>query len=519
MERTSLYPKLKDDQIHEDQKGESLALDLIPEDSSVDHMNEDIKDIIEADIRDSVLLYNVGESPPLGMTLSIGLQHTLMSLGSSLSAAYIISDVVCAGPDHPIRAKLFCTTLFMAGICTLLQTLFGIRLPIFQGPSSSFFVPLISMKKTEGWQCPSHTYLNAIKNSTTNYTNINGTNVDDIMYDKLRQMMGSLILASLLEVLLGCTGLIGLLMRYIGPLTVAPVISLIGLSLFKIPLTYAQKHWGIAGLSASLVTIFILYLNKVHVPLPVRCLNRRPTFTKIPVFQLFPVLFGMAISWIVCAILTITNVLPDDPSSPQYLARTDARLNIIKETPWFYVPYPGQFGSPLFNTSIFVGFLASVISSVLESVGDYHAVALATNSPPPPRHAVNRGILLEGLGSVLSGFMGAGHATTSYTNNIAIVGLTKVASRSCLAAAGLFAILLSLVGRVGAVLSTIPDPVIGGTMLITFGILTAIGLFMLKSLDLSSSRNMAIFGISLYIGLAIPDWMKANPKAASTGIS
>ncbi|KAK3595861.1 hypothetical protein CHS0354_014685 [Potamilus streckersoni] len=338
------------------------------------------------------------------------------------------------------------------------------------------------------------------------------------MYHKLRQIMGSLILASLVEVLLGCTGTIGLLMRYIGPLTVAPVISLIGLSLFKIPLTYAQKHWGISGLSAALVIIFILYLNRLRVPLPLSCIKGRPTITKVPLFQLFPVLLAMTISWIVCAILTITNVLPDDRSSPQYLARTDARLNIIKETPWFYVPYPGQFGSPLFNTSIFVGFLASVISSVLESVGDYHAVATATNSPPPPRHAVNRGILLEGLGSVLSGFMGAGHATTSYTNNIAIVGITKVASRSCLAAAGIFALLLSLVGRAGAVLSTIPDPAIGGSMLITFGILTAIGLFMLKPLDMSSSRNMAIFGISLYIGLAIPDWIKENPEAASTGI-
>ena len=90
------------------------------------------------------------------------------------------------------------------------------------------------------------------------------------------------------------------------------------------------------------------------------------------------------------------------------------------------VCFKGQFGPPLFNTTIFVGFLVAVISSILETIGDYHACAHICHAPPPPPHAVNRGVLLEGIGSVISGAMGAGHATTSSTANLVLVSISKV---------------------------------------------------------------------------------------------
>ena len=73
-----------------------------------------------------------------------------------------------------------------------------------------------------------------------------------------------------------------------------------------------------------------------------------------------------------------------------------------------------------------MGFLVAVISSVLETIGDYHACAHICHAPPPPPHAVNRGVLLEGIGSVISGAMGAGHATTSSTANLVLVNISKV---------------------------------------------------------------------------------------------
>lgn len=86
----------------------------------------------------------------------------------------------------------------------------------------------------------------------------------------------------------------------------------------------------------------------------------------------------------------------------------------------------GQFGMPQFKLGAFVGLLSATIASVIESVGDYHAAARICGVPPPPSHAVNRGILTEGLGSLLAGVLGAGHGTTSYSNCIGIIGITKV---------------------------------------------------------------------------------------------
>ena len=75
---------------------------------------------------------------------------------------------------------------------------------------------------------------------------------------------------------------------------------------------------------------------------------------------------------------------------------------------------------------MFVGMAAVTLTSIVESVGDYYMTAKYCGLPPPPKHAVNRGITMEGVGSVLSGLMGAGHATTSYSQNVGFVNLTKV---------------------------------------------------------------------------------------------
>lgn len=70
--------------------------------------------------------------------------------------------------------------------------------------------------------------------------------------------------------------------------------------------------------------------------------------------------------------------------------------------------------------------LAATITSIIESVGDYYACARVSNVPPPPAHAVNRGIFMEGVGSLLSGAVGSGGATTSYSQNVGAIGFTRV---------------------------------------------------------------------------------------------
>lgn len=72
------------------------------------------------------------------------------------------------------------------------------------------------------------------------------------------------------------------------------------------------------------------------------------------------------------------------------------------------------------------GILAGVISSMLESVGDYYACARLAGAPPPPKHAISRGIGVEGIGCLLAGAWGTGNGTTSYSENVGALGITKV---------------------------------------------------------------------------------------------
>ena len=74
------------------------------------------------------------------------------------------------------------------------------------------------------------------------------------------------------------------------------------------------------------------------------------------------------------------------------------------------------------------GMLAGVLASAIESIGDYFACARISGAPPPPIHAINRGIGTEGVGCIIAGLCGSGNGTTSYSENIGAIGITKVTS-------------------------------------------------------------------------------------------
>lgn len=90
------------------------------------------------------------------------------------------------------------------------------------------------------------------------------------------------------------------------------------------------------------------------------------------------------------------------------------------------VRFSGQWGVPTVSVSSVFGMLAGVLASMIESVGDYYACARLSGAPPPPTHAVNRGIGIEGIGCILAGAWGSGNGTTSYSENIGAIGITKV---------------------------------------------------------------------------------------------
>ena len=90
----------------------------------------------------------------------------------------------------------------------------------------------------------------------------------------------------------------------------------------------------------------------------------------------------------------------------------------------------GQWGMPTVSLAGVFGILAGVLASIIESVGDYYACARLAGAPPPPEHAINRGIGIEGLGCLLAGAFGTGNGTTSYSENIGAIGITKVSKET-----------------------------------------------------------------------------------------
>lgn len=164
-----------------------------------------------------------------------------------------------------------------------------------------------------------------------------------------------------------------------------------------------------------------------------------------------------------------------------------------------------------------MSFFIATLFSVLDSIGDYSACARMCYVPQPPVWAVNRGIAVEGLMSMLSGSLGIGHSTVSYGGNIGAIGLTRVASRRVFQAVGLLYVILAILSKVGAVFITVPYSVLGGTQIITTGFFIGIVLSNLQYIDLGSTRNVAIIGISLLFGLMMPYWMENNSDGLQIG--
>ncbi|MPC58198.1 Solute carrier family 23 member 2 [Portunus trituberculatus] len=162
----------------------------------------------------------------------------------------------------------------------------------------------------------------------------------------------------------------GLVLRWITPLTIVPTVTLVGLALFDIAADKASLNWGIAILTIVLLVMFSQYLKEVPLPIPLYKVGSGCTISWFYLFKLFPVLLAILLSWGLCAILTAADAFPEDN-----LARTDLNIDIISNSPWFRFPYPGQWGLPTVSPAAVLGMIAGVIASMIESVGDYYACA------------------------------------------------------------------------------------------------------------------------------------------------
>lgn len=308
----------------------------------------DVEQKTEKKARVFGLVYLIDESPPWHISLLLGFQHYLAMTGGTLATPFILSIPMCFSNNTLVISEVMSTTFFACGIVTLLQSTFGVRLPIVQGGTFSFIIPTFAILSQPQWICPK---LEENVNSTSSSIIKN----DDIWKPRMREIQGAILVASLLEMFIGFSGLVGYLLRFIGPLTVAPTITLVGMALFPVAMEQSGYHWGISMMTIVLIALFSQYLNNVKIPFP--WYNREQGgcyMGRSAIFRLFPVILAIAVAWIISAIITAAGGFPSDPSVPQYKARSDARIDVLREAKWFRVPYPGYKRDIIFIVTFFL---------------------------------------------------------------------------------------------------------------------------------------------------------------------
>uniref|UniRef100_A0A8B9L3B9 Solute carrier family 23 member 2 n=1 Tax=Astyanax mexicanus TaxID=7994 RepID=A0A8B9L3B9_ASTMX len=454
------------------------------------------------DARRLDMIYTIEDTPPWYLCVFLGLQHYLTCFSGTIAVPFLLSEAMCVGFDQWATSQLIGTIFFCVGITTLLQTTIGCRLPLFQASAFAFLAPARAILSLEKW--------NAIPRITELL------HTEHIWYPRIREIQGAIIVSSLVEVCIGALGLPGLLLKYIGPLTITPTVALIGLSGFQAAGERAGKHWGIAMLTIFLVLLFSQYARNVQLPFPVYKAKKGWTSYRLQLFKMFPIIMAILVSWFLCFIFTVTDVFPPERDKYGFYARTDARQGILAAAPWFKVPYPFQWGFPTVSAAGVIGMMSAVVSSIIESIGDYYACARLSAAPPPPVHAINRGIFVEGLSCVLDGLFGTGNGSTSSSPNIGVLGITKVGSRRVIQYGAVLMLLLGTVGKFSALFASLPDPVLGALFCTLFGMITAVGLSNLQFVDLNSSRNLFVLGFSIFFGLVLPSYLRGNPLV--TGI-
>ncbi|XP_074294485.1 nucleobase-ascorbate transporter 11 [Silene latifolia] len=428
------------------------------------------------------------DNPGFVPIIYYGLQHYLSITGSLILIPVIM--VPAMGGSDKDTANVISTVLLVSGISTLLHSYFGTRLPLVQGSSFVYLAPaLVIMNSQEFRNLADHKF---------RYI--------------MRELQGAIIISSIFQSILGFSGLMSLLLRLMNPVVVAPTIGAVGLAYFSYGFPQAGSCIEISIPQILLLLFFTLYIRGVSIS------GHR-------IFQIYAVPLSIVIVWTYAVFLTVggaynfkgcspnipsSNILVDTCIKHAYTmkhCRTDVS-NAWAASSWFRVPYPLQWGIPIFRfrTSIIMIIVALVSSA--DSVGTYYSASLRVNLRPPTRGIVSRGIAMEGFCSLVAGLWGTGTGSTTLTENVHTISVTDVANRRAVQLGAILLILLSFLGKVGGILGSIPQALAASVLCFSWSLTVALGLLNLQYTQASSFRNMAIVGASLFLGLSVPAYIQ-----------
>ncbi|KAL6010242.1 N-terminal acetyltransferase [Asimina triloba] len=461
------------------------------------------------------LEYCIDSNPPWPETILLAFQNYILMLGTSVMIPSLL--VPAMGGTHGDKIRVIQTLLFVSGINTLLQALFGTRLPAVVGGSFAYVIPIIYIINDSSLQrIPEPHDNSAVTYLLSSCSRPNWKRFIQTM----RAIQGALIVASSLQIILGYSQVWGLFSRFFSPLGIAPVIGLVGLGLFERGFP-ALGNCVEIGIPMLLMIVGLSQFLK-HVR-PVR---------GIPIFERFPVLICVTIIWAYSHVLTAGGAYRISRQTTQDNCRTD-RAHLISSAPWFKFPYPLQWGAPTFNAGHTVAVMAAVLVSLIESTGAYKAASRLAIATPPPAYVLSRGIgwqslhdlaqqsltalqdSQQGIGILLDGLFGTGTGSTVSVENVGLLGLTRVGSRRVVQISAGFMIFFSILGKFGALFASIPFPIFAALYCVLFGLVASVGLSFLQFTNMNSMRNLFITGLSLYLGISVPQFF--NEFRSSSG--
>lgn len=407
------------------------------------------------------LIYGVDDDLDLPKKVLFGLQHIFAAFGGIIVVPLVIATSL--GFDSKVTTALISASILGSGLATIIQAK-GV------GKVGARVACIMG----------------------TDFTFVSpAISVGSVL--GLHGIIGATILGSLFEVILSF--FIKPLMKFFPPLVTGTVVALIGLTLLPVSIDWAAGGAGsanYASLENLAVAMFVLVITLL--------LNN---YGK-GMISSASILIGIVVGYIVCIPLGLVDFTP------------------VKEASWLSFPKILEFGVT-FDAKAVMAFIPAYFVATIGTVGCLKAIGETSNIDIGDKR-VAAGVLSDGVGSALGGLVGS-CPNTSFSQNIGIISLTKVASRHVAVMAGILLVILGFLPKVAAIITGIPNPVLGGVGIMMFGTVAAAGIRTLSNIKLTE-RNLLIIAISMGLGLGVtfrPDVIHNLPEAIrmifSSGIS
>ena len=385
-------------------------------------------------------------TPPIGEAIPLGLQHVLAMFASNVTPSIIVAGAAGLAFGGAEQIYLIQMAMLFAGIATLFQTVgigpVGAKLPIMQGTSFAFVGVLAGVAATQG----------------------------------LSVALTACIIAGLIHFALG--SVIQKLRFMFPPLVTGLVILAIGLYLIPVAIKYA------AGGAADFQMAADSFGSLMHwtVALTVVVVSLVCKFMAKGLISNAAVLIGLIAGYIVAIFFGMVS------------------FGSVANSAWILIPAAMPFGFE-FSLGAVIGVTLVSFVSAIETIGDTSATTKAGSGRDALDEEITGATYADGLGTAVAGVFG-GLPNTSFSQNVGIVGMTGIMSRHVVTIAGIIMIICGLIPKIGAVISSMPLPVLGGGVIVMFGMVAAAGMNMLSTINMNR-RNMIIISVSLAVGLGL----------------